>query len=287
MARAVSSRGAGIKPRRSTPPPARDQHESAFTRILASLVSRLPGGRGAALVDREGETVDYAGVFDPYDLKIAAAHWRIVLDETRCRPPLAATSFIGLRASRASYRVHTLPDGYALVIAFARGGGFGGWQRAVAACCSDLGREAAWSQRDSPARIAGTQPWYAVQVQTDARRRPIALGSGSSALPIEILGSVASGMARRERGWRVRIAGDLEATLVREPGRTGGGHSGGGGGDAAGGKNPFHAAGNWYVDDPHAASPEAVAQRGASTPPARTLQKPREMARSESSNKTR
>jgi hypothetical protein len=241
---------AARKVRRSTSPPPREQHESAFTRILSDLVSRLPGARAAALVDHEGETVDYAGVSEPYAVKIAAAHWRIVLDETRgetsARPFFAETTYIGLRASRASYRVHTLPEGYALVVLFARAAGFGGWQRAVAACCNDLGREAAWG-----GRVPAAQRWYGVRVQSDPRRRPIALdGPGEGAnrsRSLEILGSVASGMAGRERGWRVRVEGGLEATLVREPGD------------------------HWYVDDPQVAHPQPPPRKN----PAETLRRVR------------
>ncbi len=37
------------------------------------------GALAAALVDGEGETVDYAGLLSPYDIKVLAAEWRIVL----------------------------------------------------------------------------------------------------------------------------------------------------------------------------------------------------------------
>ena len=62
--------------------PPRDQATSPFTRVLERLVAVTPGAQGAALVDFEGETVDYAGRLDPFELKITAAHWLIVLSET-------------------------------------------------------------------------------------------------------------------------------------------------------------------------------------------------------------
>ncbi len=70
-----------IKPRieRSDPPPPRDQETTSFTDILRRLLRATSGARAAALVDFEGETVDYAGVLDPFELRIAAAHWQIVL----------------------------------------------------------------------------------------------------------------------------------------------------------------------------------------------------------------
>lgn len=209
--------------RRSSSPPARDQHETAFTRVLAELVSRVPGARAAALVDLEGETVDYSGVLLPYDVKVAAAQWRVVIDEIRLRRPLAKTTFIAIRTTRASYQVHVLPEGYALVVVLCRAAGFGGWHRAVASCCHALAQEASWN-------CAGMRipAWYAVRVTADPRRRPVAVGETSRARPLEVLGAIASGMGRRERGWRVRLEDGVEATLVREPG------------------------GKWYVDEPRA-----------------------------------
>src|ERR1700730_10328586 len=65
--------------RETTPP--RDQEASTFAAILNDLVVRLPGAFAAALVDGEGETVDYGGKVDPFDAKINAAHWRLVLAE--------------------------------------------------------------------------------------------------------------------------------------------------------------------------------------------------------------
>jgi len=206
--------------RRSSLPPARDQHETAFTRILAELVLRVPGAHAAALVDVEGETVDYSGFLLPYDVKVAAAQWRIIIDDVRVRAPLARTNFIATRAARSSYQVHVLPEGYALVLVLSRAAGFGGWHRAVASCCSALAREASWSTASSRAPT-----WYGVPVIADARRRPLALGRTPRARTLEVLGAVASGMRRRERGWRIRLDNGVEATLVREAG------------------------GHWYVDE--------------------------------------
>ena len=70
----------GMRPRGRHAPP-RDQRESAFTAILTDLVERVPGARCAALVDRDGETVDYGGRGSPYEMRVAAAHLRIVFDE--------------------------------------------------------------------------------------------------------------------------------------------------------------------------------------------------------------
>jgi predicted regulator of Ras-like GTPase activity (Roadblock/LC7/MglB family) len=195
----------------------RDQHESAFATILSMLVARVPGARGAALVDSEGETVDYAGRAKPFDVKVAAAHWRIVLDEARATAGLGALGdlrSIAVRAARASYLVQTLPDGYALVVVMMRSAGFSGWQRAVASCAHSLGEEAGWKQgaTELPPR------WFPVTVLRDERRRPAAVRSDGRLHPLEILGTLPAGLSRRERAWRIRFESGLEATLVREPG---------------------------------------------------------------------
>jgi hypothetical protein len=148
----------------------------------------------------------------------------VVIDELRLRAPLEQTTLLTLRAAHASYQVHVLPEGYALVLILSRAAGFGGWRRAVTACCIALAEEASWSWNG---RVPSPR-WYVARVSTDARRRPATLLSGGSMRALEVLGAVASGMAPRERGWRVRLETGVEATLVREPG------------------------GGWYVDDPGA-----------------------------------
>ena len=198
----------------------RDQHESAFTAILHELVLRVPGARAATLVDRGGETVDYWGRADPYDMKLAAAHWRIVLSDVREQKEMSAAAFLIIRAARKSFLVYGLPEDYALVLILGRAAGFAGWRRAVPACTRALVEEAGWTW-------VGSRPamWHPVQVASDAQRKPAAMLAGGRLRPVIILGAVASGVAHNEKGWRVRMDTGLEATLVREPG------------------------GRWYADD--------------------------------------
>jgi hypothetical protein len=200
--------------RRSVAGVERDQHESAFAAILSKFVALIPGARGAALVDSEGETVDYAGRAKPFDVKVAAAHWRIVLDEARGAHGLRDVRSIAVRAARASYLVQALPDGYALVLVMMRSAGFSGWQRAVASCVHALGEEAGWRQgaTELPPR------WFPVTVLRDERRRPAAVRADGRLHPLEILGTLQAGLSGRERAWRIRFESGLEATLVREPG---------------------------------------------------------------------
>jgi hypothetical protein len=192
----------------------RDQHESAFAAILSKFVALIPGARGAALVDSEGETVDYGGRANPFDVRVAAAHWRIVLDEARGTRGLCDVRSIAVRAAKASYLVQALPDGYALVVVMMRSAGFSGWQRAVAACAHALGEEAGWkpSATELPPR------WFPVSVLRDERGRPAAVRADGRLHPLEILGTLQAGLSGRGRAWRIRFESGLEATLVREPG---------------------------------------------------------------------
>src|SRR5690606_6550743 len=55
----------------------RDQALSTFAATLGRLCDVLPA-QAAALVDGEGETVDYAGRLIPYETRVAAAEWQLV-----------------------------------------------------------------------------------------------------------------------------------------------------------------------------------------------------------------
>jgi hypothetical protein len=199
---------------RTSPPTrtVRDQQESAFANILAGLVRRLAGARGAVLVDQEGETVDYAGHLPPFELRLAAAYWRLTLDQVAAQPALRCVRWLSIRGGRASYLVHALPDTYALVVVLAPAAAFVGWRRAVTSCAIALCDEAGWIWADTPTT------WRPVDVLTDGRDRPTAVELLGGPRPTEVLGMVADGLARGERGYRVRLDSGLEVTLIREPG---------------------------------------------------------------------
>jgi hypothetical protein len=187
---------------------------------------RVPGARGAALVDSEGETVDYSGRGNPYEMRVAAAHFRILLDEARGQASLGDVRSIVARAARASYAVHALPDGYALVIRFARGAGFRGLSRAIPVCIQWLAHEAGWP--------AAWSPWHAVDVVSDERGTPrvarmsrvTAAAAADAGTPMEVLGRYRAALPEREKAWRVRLPTGVELTLVLE------------------------STGFWYVDEP-------------------------------------
>jgi hypothetical protein len=193
---------------------------SAFASILEDLVPRIPGAYAAALVDAQGETVDYAGTVNPFDVKVAAAHWRIVLDDI-ARSFLGEARSLVARAARASYIAHTLPDGYAIIVLLGRRAGFASTSRALSSCVRALHAEANWP---SPGQRGA---WYALDVSCDRRGRPVtvratvtvttsAANGEARAQPVDVLGAI-MGLARGERGYRVRLESGVEVTLVREP----------------------------------------------------------------------
>jgi len=184
---------------------------SPFSAILADLLRRVPGAFACALVDLEGETVDYAGLGDPFDVKIAAAHSRILLREIEVFGALGDPRWVTIRGEKRTVVARRLPEGYALVVLFRRRAGFGAltsWHRAFAACERALSAEAGWA-----CDVASS--WHPVAVETDARGRPRRVGA--PAVDVEVLGAV-MGLASGERGYRVRLANGVELTVVREPG---------------------------------------------------------------------
>jgi hypothetical protein len=198
---------------------ARDADASAFTPILAELVARSPGAFGAALVDPEGECVDYAGRHGAFDLRIAAAHWEIVMRElrrtfhaVRSRADLGTAQTLLVRAQRRSFVVHALPDGYVLLLLLSRRAGFQAPARAFAVCERALASEAGWRAPASPA-------WFVLDVTASDEGRPTALRDSAGEHPLEIVGRLAlPSLGARERGWRVRLENGAELTLVCEPG---------------------------------------------------------------------
>jgi predicted regulator of Ras-like GTPase activity (Roadblock/LC7/MglB family) len=189
----------------------RDQEESAFTTILADLVKRVPGAFAATVVDGDGECVDYAGDIEPFDVKIAGAHWAIVVHEISQRPVIGPPQMIICRGEHRSFIVHALPDRYSLVILLKKRAGFVSVARAVDACERALAQEAAWTL------AKGRGIWIAVDVEADERKRPTWLTMGALSCPVEVLGALTR-LQKREHGFRVRLPSGGELNLVREVG---------------------------------------------------------------------
>jgi hypothetical protein len=205
------SRGNGPSLR---PVHARDTDATAFTGFLTDLISRIPGAHSAALVDGLGESVDYTGRAAPFDVKVAAAHYRIIIDEVRARAPFAGLRTLVVRGSKGSFVARVLPDDYAVLVLLARRAAGFGAQRAFDVCERALVAEAGLTPRP-------LAPWTVVGVECDARKRPakvVALGT-ETGLGVEVLGSVV-GLPNRERAFRVRLETGAEVMLIRERGGT-------------------------------------------------------------------
>jgi hypothetical protein len=191
-------------------PTVRDQDASPFSIVLVGLCTAT-GARCAALVDQEGETVDYGGSGDPFDIRILAAEWRLVLARFEGASTLGSVFQLFVRARDKSFWIEALPYGYALVVQM-------GHRcthlspRALSQARRDLCREAGFALVDQ------TEAWTRVTVKEEpgVSRRPLVLGQQDEAHYLTVLGRVSS-VARGERGFRVRLATGEERTLVREP----------------------------------------------------------------------
>ena len=223
---------------RSAVAPPRDTDVTPFASILGDLLTRTPGAFAAALVDVLGETVDYTGHVDPFEVKVAAAHWHIVLNEIKTLNWLGSPRIFIVRGATKSFIVHAMADNYAIVLLLNRRAGFGASKRALAICERALAAEAGW--------VAPTTPtWLPVEVHCDRAKRPsrVTMKGSTVSVGLEVLGSV-MGLSGREQGFRVRLDSGAELTLVRETG------------------------GFWYTDEPFSAG-----RARGSTRPSRTASK--------------
>jgi hypothetical protein len=196
----------------------RDQHESPFSAILERLCTAT-GALAAALVDQEGETVDYAGSFAPYDIRVTAAELQIVL-AAKFRSPaerVLAVDQLFVRSRQRAYALIALTDGYSLVLVLSRSC-FRVSRRAVAQAVRELEAEAGLTFVRGTKRRA--ERWSRVTVRT-ARgdpRRPEAIEVDGEWCLLTILGRFRSrDLERREVGYRARLPNGAEFALVREP----------------------------------------------------------------------
>jgi len=196
----------GARPRRSFSVPPRDMEASPFSAILGEFLARLPGAMAAALVDAGGETVDYAGKYDLFELKVMAAHFRILLGEAGVLAGIAtAPETLLVRGENRSVLALLAPEGYAVVVILRKRAGFPRREIATSLLMKALAREALWT-------LAPSTDWAAVEVRWDRRRRPVELVFGAGKrTSVEVLGTFG------EHGYRVRSREGHEFSLVREP----------------------------------------------------------------------
>jgi len=197
---------------------ARDQAVSSFSAVLERLC-KAAGALGVTLVDNLGEAVDYAGYLEPYDLRVMAAEWRIVLDVARDAKKLGlgdAQEFV-VRAHKKSFVLVALAEGYALVLALPRHA-FSLSRRALAEAVRDIELEAGLA----PCKVTRRgERWSQLEVRTapDNRRRPAEVWLEGSWRPVTILGRYVGtdGARRRMVGFRARLSTGYEFALIREP----------------------------------------------------------------------
>ncbi len=194
----------------------RDQAASPFNLILEELLDAVPFVAGAAIFDFEGETVDYAGEVDPFELKVAAATLQLVLIELRGCATLSTTREISITTSKVGYVIRILDESYGLLLIVRRLGAFALTHRLLDETEARIQAEAGLPIRQQP-------DWFRVDVEHAGRRprrlRPIApIGAGTFEAPwldLEVLGSVV-GLSRPLKGYRVRLGSGAEVTLLRE-----------------------------------------------------------------------
>jgi hypothetical protein len=224
--------------RPSRQPPERDTESTPFAVILEGLVARVPGAYAAALVDLEGETVDYVGRAGSFELRVAAAEVRLALDQVAHAMPGGHARWMIVRGARKTISARALPEGYAVVLLLRRRAGFTASRRAFATCERELAVEAGWTlpgvtarpaladvvpapgagrpRLAEPSLAALDGPWWPVAVDVDRRGRPRRVRiARERAVELEVLGAVV-GLARSEQGFRVRTLAGEEVTLVRE-----------------------------------------------------------------------
>src|SRR5690606_9016336 len=176
------------------------------------------GATAAALVDGEGETVDYAGSLDPFDIKVTAAEWRLVLARLTASkvPHWSETHELFVRAQHSSYALIGLDAGYAIVMQLSRHCS-GVSTRALSEAVLEISREAGLVV---PARYAADERWKRVAVRSlpEDPKRPVSMWHEGAWRELTVLGRYRDGSFRgRERGFRARLANGAEFFLVREP----------------------------------------------------------------------
>jgi hypothetical protein len=199
----------------------RDQSDSPFSAILARLCDDS-GALAAALVDAEGETVDYAGLLTPYEIKVAAAEWRIVLGVVHAAkvPGFRHVTELTVRAAGRTFAISAMPDGYALAMCLPKRS-FAVSPRALAQARRELAQEAGLSLPQGRSDAS----WARVRVRTLEQapragqpRRPDAIWLDGRWSPVTILGRYqARDLSRSELGYLARLASGAEVFLVREP----------------------------------------------------------------------
>ena len=158
-------------------------------------------------------------MLSPYEIKVAAAEWRIVLaviKESRL-PGFHEIGGITVRAKGRTFVMEALPDGYAIALCLPQHS-FNVSRRALGQARRELGQEAGLVLPESRSQVN----WARVRVRTPAgsrlHRRPDAIWLEDGWSPITILGRYqARDLSHSELGYLARLVSGAEVFLVREP----------------------------------------------------------------------
>ena len=104
---------------RPKPRPKRHEALTGFTPLLWRVVDTVPGAVAAALVDEEGETVDFAGDIDGEQIRLAGAYMGIFLNRfsmTKTMGRLGPMVEIRLRAQHGQFVSRPLGLGYQVTV---------------------------------------------------------------------------------------------------------------------------------------------------------------------------
>ena len=169
---------------------------------------------GSALVDAFGETVDFASHLDPFEMKVAAAEMRLLLQllQTSEVPVWPETSEIVLRAGERSFAAIALPEGYSIVMILPRHT-FTVSRRALNEATRDICFEAGMPLPRT------TEHWSSVEVKAGRRRpwKPHSVWLNGAWRSVELIGRFAAIDTPSECAFRARLSSGAELTLVREP----------------------------------------------------------------------
>jgi hypothetical protein len=184
--------------------------------LLEDLLDAMPYLRGGAIVDFEGETVDFAGEVDAFELRVAAATMQLMLSELRQNAHFEELLEVRVSTGRQGYVVRVLDASYSLVLI----------PRPLATFV--LSERVLLEVEHRILLEAGLRPrapldWFRAEVRLDGRRRPSKIRAAASLLDfeapawldVEVLGAVVE-QAAAPRVFRIRLESGAELTLLRE-----------------------------------------------------------------------
>lgn len=193
--------------------PTRDQDTTGFTRILDNLVEAVQGVLGAALVDDQGECVDYSGALRAYEIRLVAAHAQIELRNAsyKLSETCGTVRSITIYARKQTIYAARIVEDYSLILIFMGANPPYVSHRALAQAEFDICREGGWPTTPI------TERWIHLSVESspDGRSRPCRIQLESLWYDVDVIGIVV-GLSPGERGFRVRTRQGAEMTLVRE-----------------------------------------------------------------------